>query len=245
MRGDKMKSDFLNKLGIINYTSGVNYDFKYLNAGSSVKDYMDEILRENSINPVEIYSAVQTHSTNIAGTDSSEFKNFIFGKNIDNTDGIITDKKGEALVIKYADCTPIILFDSNKKILAALHSGWRGTAERISEKAVNIMISEYGSDPENIYAYIGPSVDSDLYEVGEDVYDAFKNFRYRDMFFNYKGHGKYLLDMKGINKSILLDRGILNRNIHISEKKTLSDLSFHSARREGPGYGLNMTLVMM
>lgn len=240
-----MISKFLNDLNIINYTSGTEYDFKYTKVGDKVKEYMDDILNKNNIYPDEIFSAVQVHSNNIRDTSIDNFKDFAFGKNIDNCDALITTKAKQALVIKYADCTPIILYDKSKKILCAIHSGWRGTVNKISEDVINKLIKEYNSDPSDIYAYIGPSVDSDLYDVGYDVYEAFKDFKFRDEFFKAKNNDKFLLDMKGINKKILLENNIMEDHIHISDKNTLSNEKFHSARREGKIYGLNMTLVMM
>ena len=114
----------------------------------------------------------------------------------------------------------------------------KGTAKRISEKAIEKMVNDFSCKKENILAYIGPSIDQDNYEVGQDVYDAFKDFKNRDKFFvDYKE--KYKLDMIAANLDILLEAGIKKENIEISNISTYNDLKLNSARRQKENYKLN------
>ena len=240
-----MKSKLLESIGLFNYTSGTEYNFRYRTVGSKVKDYMEDLLKKNNLNPDMIYSALQVHSNIVEDVNCDKSEEFIYGKIIKSVDGLITDKSNIALVTKFADCTPVILFDPINKVQASVHSGWRGTKDKISEVAINKLVKEYNCKIENIYAFVGPSVDSELYEVGSEVYNEFSHFKNRDLFFNYKGNRKFLLDMKSINKSILLENGLLNKNIEVSTENTLSNRKFHSARRDAPDYGLNMTITMI
>ncbi len=87
-------------------------------------------------------------------------------------DGQITDRPGVALVTFSADCTPILLFDPVRKAIGAVHAGWRGTAQGIAAKAVEAMVREYGCQPENIRAAIGPCIGKCCFETDWDVPQA-------------------------------------------------------------------------
>lgn len=90
-------------------------------------------------------------------------------------DGLVTNKKHTALGIFTADCVPVLLYDSCNEVISAIHSGWRGTMMNITEKAINIMVNEYHSNPLDIYLIIGPHIRSCCYNVGEDLVQEFKN----------------------------------------------------------------------
>lgn len=239
-----MKSDFLENNGIINLISGREYSLSYAKEGEKVKDYVDDIIKRLKINPHEIYSCKQTHTDKIAYCHGKNGDEFIYGRNFKDTDGLVTDKKNLALLIKFADCTPLVLYDKKREVLSIIHSGWRGANKKIPEKAVEKMKREFKSDPKDIIAYIGPSIDIENYEVGEGVYEEFKDFKNRDKFFRKIGD-TWHLSMIDVNKEILLDEGIEDKNIEISEESTYKNLELHSARREGKAYGLNSMLVMM
>lgn len=239
-----MKSDFLENNGIINLISGREYSLSYAKEGEKVKDYVDDIIKRLKINPHEIYSCKQTHTDKIAYCHGKNGDKFIYGRNFKDTDGLVTDKKNLALLIKFADCTPIVLYDKKREVLSIIHSGWRGANKKIPEKALEKMKREFKSDPKDIIAYIGPSIDIENYEVGEEVYEEFKIFNNRDKFFKKIG-GTWHLSMVDVNKEILLDAGIEEKNIDKSSQSTYVNLNLHSARREGKDYGLNSMLVMM
>lgn len=239
-----MYSELLNSKGILNYISGKEFSLSYKKEGEKIRDYIDEISDKFEIKPNIIYTGRQEHTINVSYCDGKNVEGFIYGKIFDHTDGLITDKKKVALVVKFADCTPVILYDKNKKVLAALHSGWRGTSEKISEVAINKMINDFSSDPRDIYAFIGPSIDQDNYEVGLDVYEAFNNFNNRDKLFYKKGE-KFHLNMLDANLEILLENNIPRENIEICEISTFNSDFLHSARRDKENYGLNSMMVMM
>ncbi len=88
-------------------------------------------------------------------------------------DALITDRPGLLLSVQVADCLPILLADPERKVVAAVHAGWRGTAKRIAEKAVGAMRQEFGVDPKKLRAAIGPGVHACCYEVGREVLEAF------------------------------------------------------------------------
>ncbi len=104
-----------------------------------------------------VISPNQTHSSNVEIVD----------KRIEypNTDGLILTNQNDAVFLRFADCTPLIFYDTKKKIGAVSHAGWRGTAAKIGPKTIEKM----ESNPRDIIALIGPAISVCCYEVGEDV----------------------------------------------------------------------------
>lgn len=239
-----MHSKLLEHYGVKTKIAGSDYNFRYQTAGKNVVDDMTRLLDELQVKPEEVYTGQQLHTATIAYADGVNGDPFVFGRTFKETDGLLTDKVGIGLLIKYADCTPIILYDPVNKLLANVHSGWRGTTKRISTKAIDQMINEYGSKPENIVAYVGPSIDQKNYEVGAEVYEEFRDFTDRDQFFTKKGE-KYTLSMLDANVDSLIKAGIKPGNMEIERASTFTDDRLHSARKEGQHYQLNGLFAMM
>lgn len=99
-------------------------------------------------------------------------------------DALVTAAPGLLLAVKTADCTPVLLADASRRVVAAVHAGWRSTAKRIIEKTVGVMRQRFGSRPADIRAAIGPGIRPCCYEVGEEVRDHFRSqFAYADELF--------------------------------------------------------------
>lgn len=237
-------SSLLTKHGLVNGIAGSEYNFRYQKAGEKVVSDVEKLTEELQVTPKEIYTGQQTHSTNIAYVDGENGEEFVFGKTFKNTDGLITDQSNIALLIKFADCTPVVLYDPIKKVQASVHSGWRGTVQKISSHAVEKMTKEFGCERHNILAYLGPSIDQTNYEVGPEVYEAFDGFEARDLFFEPKGE-KYHLSMLDANLVILKEAGIKEENIEVERASTFKEKSLHSARKEGAEYQLNAIMTMI
>ena len=156
------------------------------------------------------------------------------------SDSLITDKKNLGLAVSIADCTPVFLYDFKRKVIAAVHSGWRGTELRILEKTLSNLKKNFNSDPKNITAYIGPSISQINYEVGSDV-----AVKFDDSFTRKKGE-KFLLDVSGINYKMLLDSGVPENQIQRSRLCTyeFSEL-LHSYRRDGKNSGRSMGIIAL
>ncbi len=123
-------------------------------------------------------------------------------------DAMITNLKEVALVIRTADCIPIILYDDKLHVLAAIHSGWKGTLNSIVISTIKKMIATYQVDPKNIKAYLYPSIRKCHFEVDEGVYNMFKEKRpYIDEYTEKKGN-KYYIDLPGIVIKDLKDNNI-------------------------------------
>lgn len=161
------------------------------------------------------------------------------------SDGIITSLKGFALAIKSADCLPIFLFDRKNKIISAIHSGWRGSALKIVKKALKKLEQEFNSNASDIYAFIGPAINGNCYEVGKDVYDHFGFLgKKKNDFFTKTKNNKFLMDIKGINSYILESEGIPTDNIEVCSLCTHCEETFYSYRRDGINSGRNISFII-
>jgi len=151
-------------------------------------------------------------------------------------DGMITALPDLCLVIRTADCVPVFLYDPVKKILAAIHSGWRSTRLNITGKAASMLVS-MGSDPSGIHAFLLPSISGESYSVNEDVAVHFK----QDTLIH---EGRIYLDLwKNIRRS-LVDEGLDPVNIYCSGICTLKNNDeFHSYRAGDEGRNLNFGLI--
>lgn len=153
----------------------------------------------------------------------------------DGVDAIVTDCENVPLMCYSADCVPVLLCETGGKIVGAVHSGWRGTAENIVKNTVFVM-EEHGADKEKICAFIGPAIGMCCYEVSEDVAEKFE--RYGECV-RRKENGKYMLDLKNIVKNQLTESGIKEENIDVAPFCTSCDNDkFFSHRRQNGKSGL-------
>jgi len=177
----------------------------------------------------------QVHGDTILVSDkTTEPDNLYFG----DADAVITGTPGICLVIRTADCVPVFLYDPDKKILGAVHSGWKGCRLNISGKTVRKMQDEFNSTPENISAFILPSIGPDSYSIKDDVAQFFKNDTERK-------NGRIYLNMwKNIENS-LIETGLPKNKIHISGIcNHHNDDQFFSYRSGDTGRNLNFGLIL-
>ncbi|MBP3480507.1 MAG: peptidoglycan editing factor PgeF [Clostridia bacterium] len=160
-------------------------------------------------------------------------------------DGFVTNERGLCLVIFVADCVPVIIADPQKKAAACVHSGWRGTALGITAAAVRKLMQNYGCDPRDMTAAVGPCIGACCYEVGQDVFDGFTA---RDLslsrFFEKKTGGKYMLDLNGANRAVLESAGLLPENIHLSCECTYCNSDIYYSHRATNGKRGNMAAMV-
>lgn len=239
-----MYSKLLEEHGLVTYIGGSDFNFRMATAADTFADDAKVLLKQADINPKAIYTGNQVHGGTVTYADGENGEAFVIGQNIGDADGLITDKEEVALLIKFADCTPIVFFDPVKKVQASVHSGWRSTAKKISHVAIQKMVGNFGSDILDIVAFVGPSIAQENYEVGPEVYEAFADQADRDIYFKPQNE-KYLLDMALANHQLLLEAGLAPDNIEVSEKKTYGNDALHSAREEGKDYALNGIVSMI
>lgn len=143
------------------------------------------------------------------------------------SDAMITNKTGLGLAISTADCTPIFVYDKSNKVIAGVHSGWRSTKEKILTKTLIIMNERFKSKPQNLFAYIGPVISQKNYEVGRE-FEKYFSSRYLVSISE-----KFLLDLKQANYDMLIDFGIPQQQIEVSNLCTFEEEYLFSYRRDG------------
>ena len=156
------------------------------------------------------------------------------------TDALVTNQPGICLMVLAADCVPVLLFEPEKRVVAAVHAGWRGTAAEIVGVTVRVMQEHFGCDPQRVVAAIGPSIGKCCFEVGEEVARVFQQLFPGNQAIVGLGKqpGKYQVDLCEANRKELLACGVKNENIEVAGMCSVChpDL-FFSYRREGEKAG--------
>ena len=121
----------------------------------------------------QVFMPHQVHGTEILQVKQAEpWKGM--ADDLEGVDALITNVTGVCIGVSTADCIPILLYDEAHHSAAAIHAGWRGTVKRIAAKAVESMRDSFGTHPEELKAVIGPGISLEAFEVGDEVYDQFR-----------------------------------------------------------------------
>jgi len=180
--------------------------FATLNVSRSVGDdeaavvqNLARIYASLGLAPEQVATAHQVHSNRVAIVTAQDG-----GQLVPATDGLVTDTPGLALLLRFADCQPIILYDPARRALGLVHAGWRGLAQGIARRAVETMQEAFGTKPSDLLAGLGPAIGPCCYTVGDDVASAL---------------GYALPDWR---KVMTLDPGPMRRDLPGSERRDLS-----------------------
>ena len=155
------------------------------------------------------------------------------------TDAVITDQPGLCVCVKTADCIPVLLYDTRQRIVAAVHAGWRGTVARIVQKTIEKM---HPLSPTDLHAIIGPGISLEWFEVGDEVYEAFKAAGF-PMERIARKSDRWHLDLWEANKWLLEEVGV--SDIYIEGTCTRASENFYSARRETINTGRNYNGILI
>ena len=167
---DWVKLHFSTRLGGVSegMYSSMNFSFDRGDSYDNVYKNYELFLDTMGLKPENCVCTKQTHTTNVLVADSSMAgMGLTKPRSFDNVDGLITNEPGLCLVTYFADCVPVYFIDPVNKSIGAAHSGWRGTVANITHEVVKLMKETYGSRPEDIHTFIGPSICQDCYEVDE------------------------------------------------------------------------------
>jgi YfiH family protein len=183
-----------------------------LNLGFTAADSQENV-RENRLRCAEaVTGSRETPLATVRQVHSNVSVIAVSGAGCE-ADGILTSEPGILLGIQTADCIPVLVADRIRKAVGAFHAGWRGTVARIVESGIQRMRAEFGSDPEDLIAAIGPGIGACCYSVGQEVLGEFEsNFRYASELFSRSrtatGEGLLHLDLIEANRRQLLDGGL-------------------------------------
>ena len=162
---------------------------------------------------------------------------------LEGVDALVTDVPGVAISVRTADCIPVLLYDPVHRAVAAVHDGWRGTVQRLSQKVIDFMYERYGTNASDLKAVIGPGIGPESFQVGQEVVDAFAEAGFpMDQILKDCGpkvptednpmNGGLHIDLWRANEWLLQESGV--ESIQISGICTYqNNHRFFSARREG------------
>lgn len=232
-----VKHGFSTRLGGVSkgVCSTMNFSFSRGDREEDVRENFRRMSAALEVQEENIVFSNQTHTTNVrVVTEKDRGKGLIKPLDYDDVDGLVTNIPGICLTTFYADCVPLFFVDPVKRVIGLSHSGWRGTVGKIGKRTVEKMQEEYGSNPKDILAAIGPSICQDCYEVSEDVIEEFKKAfdgeQWRDLFYR-KENGKYQLNLWKANEYVFLEAGIQKEHMAVSNVCTCcNDEVFFSHR---------------
>ncbi len=164
-------------------------------------------------------------------------------------DGYVTNIPQVPLAVFTADCVPLLMEDKQAGVIAAVHSGWRSTAADIAKEAIRAMCS-LGATVDNIHVSIGPAIDMCCFEVGSEVIDNMRSLlgytHDSTPLWNAKENGKYMLDLRGVVRTRLLQLGIKEDHIETVGTCTLCTQGrYYSHRRAGVRRGSLASVIML
>ena len=215
--------------------------FQSLNLGLHTDD-QDLLVSKNrhhffsklGISPEQVAGAHQIHGNDILiVSEPGQYQGY---------DGLITQQKNLFLTITIADCLPVLLYDSRREIIGAVHAGWRGTVAQIAGKCLEMMSSMLGSQAKDCHAWLGTCIDECSFEVDQDVADHFaSDFKRWD-----EEKKKFFIDLQKTNQQQLIGRGIPKDQISSSPYSTvLNNKDYFSYRKEQGQCGRMLTVIGM
>lgn len=223
---------------------GVDFSFKTSAHDNSYKMLADAL----DIEVNNIVEPVQTHTDEVRILEEVTSSDAL-----QDVDGLITNKKNIAITSKNADCILFFFYDPKNKVIANVHSGWKGTFKRIAIKTVQKMINEFSSNPEDILCFISPSirkchfeVDSDVKEMCENIFSELSLDKIISKGEIKENKQKYMIDTVLINKEGLLNLGLKEENIIDSGICSVCHKDeVHSARAEGDGFKRETAIIVL
>ena len=205
--------------------------------------------RRDSVLPYPVVQSHQVHGVRVAVVDRPDMTR----EDLEGVDALVTALPGCAIGVRTADCVPILLYDPVRRVVAAIHSGWKGTVQRISQKTLFLMKQEFDCRPEDIRAALGPAIGPESFQVGEEVVQFFKeqNFplddiwSFRPGFSNVPMLDGHHLDLFKANRWLLEETGVPAACIQVAGIDTYKDPSFYSARNEGMDCGRTISFIKL
>ena len=192
----------------------------------------------------------QTHSCNVMIIDESfmQLSDEARQSMLQEKDAVITDIPDVCLCVSTADCVPVLLYDSVREVVAAVHAGWRGTVGKIVAHTLQVMREHYGTQAADVHAIIGPCISLKAFEIGIEVYETFEQagFDMEQIAHWHPEKEKYHINLPAANRLQLLADGVPEEQIHDSAICTYSQHEdFFSARRLGIRSGRILNGIVM
>lgn len=216
----------------------LNFSFTRGDDPEAVKENYKRMAEALGVDRERMVLTWQTHTTNVRRVSPDDVgKGVVKDRDYRDVDGLVTDMPGVTLVTFFADCVPLYFLDIKRKAIGLSHSGWRGTVGRMGAKTLETMKKEFGTDPKDVIACVGPSICQDCYEVGEEVIAEFEQSfakERHDRLFYRKENGKYQLNLWEANKIVLLEAGVPKENLSVTDICTYCNPDLLFSHRRTP-----------
>ncbi len=221
---------------------GMNLGFRVDDNTESVMENYRLLADDLKIPMESMVLSRQTHTDHIRPvTEDDAGKGVTKPSDIYDTDALITDRTGISLIVFSADCVPILLLDPKRRVIAAVHAGWRGTVKEIAKKTVMLMQTKYQCDPLDIRCAIGPSIGPCCFTFGSEATEIFPPSYCKEM-----EDGRFLVDIWRMNQDQLLSQGILAEHIDLSNLCTVCHAdTFYSYRTHQEHTGRQAAVIML
>jgi YfiH family protein len=174
--------------------------------GVSLKDYLNHI----GVSDWVSVKTSQKHGNRVHILDKNPLTGVYEG------DAFVTASRGVVCFVRTADCVPVLLYDPERNVAAAVHAGWRGTACDVSGRTVRSMAEHFGCNQACLIAVIGPCICAQCYSVGEEVIDTFSKRGFAGSLWRKNGEGLFNLDLQKANRDLLLSCGLKEKNIIVA-----------------------------
>lgn len=215
----------------------LNVSFMADNMREAVSENRKRIAEAMQISPNKLIFPSQTHEDNIIIVDPTFSANS--QEKMTCTDALITKENGFCVSVVTADCVPVLLFDDKNKAVGAVHAGWRGTVKMIAQKTVLKMQADFGTNPKDVWAGIGPSIGPESYEVGSEVIEEFEKAfgSKKGLISKETADGKGFVNLWEANKRQLTKIGVPESQIEIAGICTYSNSETFFSARSNAGKG--------
>ena len=217
-----------------------------------VTECRSELCKELGITDDRLILPRQTHGCDILCIDDA-----LLGltpqeqsERLQGIDAVVTDVPQTCIGVSTADCIPVLLHNERRRVVAAIHAGWRGTVAGIVLKCISVMKERYGCSTTDIKAIIAPGISLDSFEIGEEVYLEFANagFNMERIAKRYPAQQgeKWHIDLWEANRLQLIEAGVKEENIQVAGVCTYKNNNeFFSARRLGIASGRIFNGIML
>ena len=214
---------FSSRLGGVSegFLSSMNLSFSRGDEPERVRENFRRIAESIGFSEKDLVFSMQTHTANVRRVGREDC-----GIGLErpvgycDVDGLVTNEPGVVLATFYADCVPLFFVDPVHHCIGLSHSGWRGTVGKIGKATVEMMAKEFGSEPGDLLAAVGPSICQECYEVSEEVIGLFRENFAEELWpklFYRKDNGHYQLNLWEANRLIFQEAGILPQHITVTD----------------------------
>lgn len=199
----------------------MNFSFTRGDDPADVKENYRRMANALEVDMNRMVLTWQTHTTNVRVVTEEDFgKGVVRDRDYRDVDGLVTNIPGVTLITFFADCVPLYFVDNKNHAIGLSHSGWRGTVNRMGQETLRVMAREFGTNPEDVTACVGPSICQDCYEVGQEVIEQFANAfdeKNHEHLFYEKPNGKFQLNLWEANRIVLSEAGVPEQNISVTD----------------------------